>query len=121
MVFDISLFIIKRLQLADVNFDKKFCKSVFNKFICDYIKMDGAFVLKMISIHAGVVISMEIADALWENFIDEQEDMDESRKLTINDDSKHFESDILRHKISALVPLMSREKNRPFHRSANNW
>lgn len=43
--------------------------------------------------------------------------MDESRKLTINDDSKHFESDILRHKISALVPLMSREKNRPFHRS----
>lgn len=34
--------------------------------------MDGAFVLKMISIHAGVVISMEIADALWENFIDEQ-------------------------------------------------
>ncbi len=50
------------------------CSQNILQFVHDYIKMDGIFILKMITIHSGVLICSEIVDLMWDQFINEQGD-----------------------------------------------
>ncbi|KAL3093297.1 hypothetical protein niasHS_005192 [Heterodera schachtii] len=62
-------FIARRLELADVEFRQKNFEGELDEFVRDYIKMDGVFMLRMLTIHAGILVCTEVVDAMWEDFI----------------------------------------------------
>ncbi|CAI5438937.1 unnamed protein product [Caenorhabditis angaria] len=102
-------FVARRLELADVQFEKGNYRHELDEFVRDYIKMDGIFVLRMITIHSGVLICTEVVDTMWDQFLNEQE---EKHPLGDGDRSPSAAMSIdqgMRRKTSVLVPLMSRE------------
>lgn len=66
---------MRRLELADIDFDASKVQDKLNKvssldhgrcsrhfqFVREHIKMDGVFVLKMLTIHAGISICTEVS------------------------------------------------------------
>lgn len=54
---------------------------LFEKFVASYLQKDGVFILRMISTHAGDVITMEVVEQLWEDFV-------KNRTETINETDK---------------------------------
>uniref|UniRef100_A0A915EAA9 Innexin n=1 Tax=Ditylenchus dipsaci TaxID=166011 RepID=A0A915EAA9_9BILA len=62
-------FIARRLELADVEFKRKNFHQELEEFVRDYIKMDGIFVLRMLTIHAGILVCTEIVDEMWEDYV----------------------------------------------------
>ncbi|KAH7729790.1 CBN-INX-20 protein [Aphelenchoides avenae] len=64
-------FIARRLELADVEFKRKEFKAELDEFVRDFIKMDGVFVLKMITIHAGILVCTEILSEMWDEFLEQ--------------------------------------------------
>ncbi|VDL80694.1 unnamed protein product [Nippostrongylus brasiliensis] len=65
-------FIARRLELADVSFKQRNFALELDEFVRDYVKMDGIFVLRMITIHSGVLICTEVVDTMWDQFLAEQ-------------------------------------------------
>ncbi|KAK5982970.1 Innexin [Trichostrongylus colubriformis] len=114
-------FIARRLELADVSFKQRNFTVELDEFVRDFVKMDGVFVLRMITIHSGVLICTEVVDTMWDQFLAEQ-----GHKVITSLLNDHTEKDEhkgdrapsvgghsidvpLRRKTSVLVPLMSRE------------
>ncbi|PIO74149.1 Innexin [Teladorsagia circumcincta] len=79
------------------------------KFVRDFVKMDGVFVLRMITIHSGVLICTEVVDTMWDQFLAEQAEKDEFKSNRPPSAGGHSVDVPLRRKTSVLVPLMSRE------------
>ncbi|CAJ0573276.1 unnamed protein product, partial [Mesorhabditis spiculigera] len=113
-------FIARRLELADVNFKKADFNVELDEFVNDYIKMDGIFVLRMVTIHSGILICTEVVDQMWDQFLEEQghciltELAEESGKHADHMDRERVPSAMsenppLKRKTSVLVPLVSRE------------
>ncbi|ETN78486.1 hypothetical protein NECAME_18211, partial [Necator americanus] len=65
-------FIARRLELADISFKQRNFTLELDEFVRDYVKMDGVFVLRMITIHSGVLICTEVVDTMWDQFLAEQ-------------------------------------------------
>ncbi|KIH65561.1 Innexin [Ancylostoma duodenale] len=114
-------FIARRLELADVTFKQRDFTLELDEFVRDYVKMDGVFVLRMITIHSGVLICTEVVDTMWDQFLAEQghkvitallsehaarDEYKEERSPSAGGQSMEAP---LRRKTSVLVPLMSRE------------
>ncbi|KJH52415.1 Innexin [Dictyocaulus viviparus] len=111
-------FIARRLELADVDFKQRNFKVELDEFVRDFIKTDGVFVLRMITIHSGVLICTEVVDTMWDQFLAEQGstfkntfaankgDYKEERSISVG---AHSLDRTLGRKTSVLVPLMSRE------------
>ncbi|GMT02353.1 hypothetical protein PENTCL1PPCAC_24527, partial [Pristionchus entomophagus] len=64
-------FIIRRLELADVDFKRHSYEAELDEFVRDFIKMDGIFVLRMITIHSGVLVCTEVVDLMWDQYLAE--------------------------------------------------
>ncbi|CAD5209187.1 unnamed protein product [Bursaphelenchus xylophilus] len=94
-------FIARRLELADIEFQTKSENSprLLNEFVRDYIKIDGVFVLKMLTIHAGMLMCAELVDMMWEDF--------KSNKQ--GGKASAASAETVKRKISMLQPLVSRE------------
>ncbi|VDK41924.1 unnamed protein product [Anisakis simplex] len=65
-------FIARRLELADIEFEQKNFSCELDKFVRKHVKLDGVFVLKMLSAHAGMLICTEVVDNMWDNFLVEE-------------------------------------------------
>ncbi|CAD6197188.1 unnamed protein product [Caenorhabditis auriculariae] len=107
-------FVARRLELADVSFKKGNFVNELEEFVRDYVKMDGVFVLKMITIHSGVLICTEVVDTMWDQFLAEQghevitQLLDEGKEGDERAPSG-LSIDNYKRKTSVLVPLVSRE------------
>ncbi|KAI6226086.1 Innexin [Aphelenchoides besseyi] len=130
-------FISRRLELADVDFKQHLVEENLNRFVSEYIKMDGVFVLKMLTIHSvmflleayyyvilfllsnrnvlGVLICTELVDRMWDKFQEEQS----KQNVDNNDVFPVAPRDISRRKTSVLVPLVARAEHRPFFQAAS--
>ncbi|GMT07609.1 hypothetical protein PENTCL1PPCAC_29783, partial [Pristionchus entomophagus] len=64
-------FIIRRLELADIDFKRRNYEAELEEFVRDYIKMDGIFVLRMLTIHSGALVCTEVVDVMWEQYLAE--------------------------------------------------
>ena len=62
---------MRRLQLADQNFEPCEYKEDLRCFVQNWVKCDGVFVLRMITIHTGGMYCMEIVDAMWDCYLEE--------------------------------------------------
>ncbi|XGW21941.1 hypothetical protein V3C99_004699 [Haemonchus contortus] len=102
-------FIARRLELADVSFKRRNFTVELDEFVRDFVKMDGVFVLRMITIHSGVLICTEVVDTMWDQFLAEQAEKDEYKGDRAPSAGAHSLDVPLRRKTSVLVPLMSRE------------
>uniref|UniRef100_A0A914C4U7 Innexin n=1 Tax=Acrobeloides nanus TaxID=290746 RepID=A0A914C4U7_9BILA len=104
-------FILRRLELADIEFNRKNFKAELDKFVRDYVKMDGVFVLKMLTIHSGILVCTEVVDVMWDAFLAEigkyPLSEDELKKAEIpGSDLLEVPRPPPRRKISVLVPLL---------------
>ncbi|KAL7077229.1 hypothetical protein ACQ4LE_003717 [Meloidogyne hapla] len=61
-------FIARRLELADIEFKRQNYEQELTEFVRDYIKMDGVFMLRMLTIHSGILVCTEVVDSMWEEF-----------------------------------------------------
>uniref|UniRef100_A0A8R1HW25 Innexin n=3 Tax=Caenorhabditis japonica TaxID=281687 RepID=A0A8R1HW25_CAEJA len=113
-------FVARRLELADVNFEKSRFKPQLDEFVRDYIKIDGIFVLRMITIHSGILMCTDIVDTMWDRFLEESghdviEQLLDEKTSQLDEDERSQTpgafsfSQGIRRKTSVLVPLMSRE------------
>ncbi|GMR29819.1 hypothetical protein PMAYCL1PPCAC_00014, partial [Pristionchus mayeri] len=131
-------FIVRRLELADVNFKRHLYEAELDEFVRKYIKMDGIFVLRMMSIHSGALVCTEVVDIMWEQYMAEigqretkyngqmlypehyvdphTTKLDELRLSVSPSPTKRIEEEnltvkqALLRKTSVLVPLVSREE-----------
>ncbi|CAI2315340.1 unnamed protein product [Caenorhabditis sp. 36 PRJEB53466] len=112
-------FVARRLEMADVHFERGRYKMELDEFVRDYIKIDGIFVLHMITIHSGVLMCTDIVDTMWDQFLTESghgiiASLLEEKSHLGDDDRAPSAGGMsieqgLRRKTSVLVPLMSRE------------
>lgn len=65
-------FITHLLELADVKFEKMEHKENIGRFIRERIKVDGAFVLRMLKTHSGVIVCTEVVDAMWNQYLQDE-------------------------------------------------
>jgi len=56
------------LEMCEKPFDPKESEKDVEKFVSSYLKMDGIFVLRMISMHNGVIFAAELLWRLWARF-----------------------------------------------------
>jgi hypothetical protein len=58
-------FVARHLELADSTFSSEERKRELKEFALDFIKIDGCFVLRMLTMHAGVMFTAELVEHLW--------------------------------------------------------
>ncbi|KFD48267.1 hypothetical protein M514_10844 [Trichuris suis] len=70
-------FIVRQLELADLPFDAKSSRKDVVRFIDDYLRTDGIFVLRLLSMHTGVIFTCDLVGSLWKSFFGVENRMEE--------------------------------------------
>lgn len=58
-------FVALHLQVSEFPFDPKTSQEALERFTKNYLRKDGLFVLRMITMHAGVVFGSELLLSMW--------------------------------------------------------
>ncbi|VIO98725.1 Uncharacterized protein BM_BM5823 [Brugia malayi] len=61
-------FVIRHLEMSDLPFDAQESEEDVKRFINMYLKNDGMFVVRMITLHSGVIFGNELIFALWKSY-----------------------------------------------------
>jgi len=61
-------FVSQHLELSELPFDSKRDKKTVDKFVDHYLRTDGIFVLRMVSMHAGIIFGTDLVTNLWAKF-----------------------------------------------------
>uniref|UniRef100_A0A1I7VV08 Innexin n=1 Tax=Loa loa TaxID=7209 RepID=A0A1I7VV08_LOALO len=61
-------FVIRHLEMSELPFDAQESEEDVERFINMYLKNDGMFVLRMITLHSGVIFGNELIFALWKSY-----------------------------------------------------
>lgn len=61
-------FVTRHLELADMPFDPKESSKDVDRFLNGYLRTDGVFVVRMISMHTGIIFTSDIMASLWKSF-----------------------------------------------------
>ncbi|KAI1727026.1 innexin domain-containing protein [Ditylenchus destructor] len=107
-------FIARRLELADVEFKRVNFEKELEVFVSEYIKMDGVFVLRMLTIHAGILVCTEIVDEMWEDYVRQNAEKFTKSPTRLTPGTGSPDQQPLlgsKRKISVLVPLVSARGN----------
>uniref|UniRef100_A0AC35UB99 Innexin n=1 Tax=Rhabditophanes sp. KR3021 TaxID=114890 RepID=A0AC35UB99_9BILA len=104
-----KIFIIRRLELADVDFHASNYKDDIDEFVLNTIKTDGVFVLKMLTIHSGLLVCSEVVDKMWDIYMENKIKLNEvfTENISIGRKSQLSPPPIARRKTSVLVPLVT--------------
>uniref|UniRef100_A0A914X929 Innexin n=1 Tax=Plectus sambesii TaxID=2011161 RepID=A0A914X929_9BILA len=68
-------FISRNLELSEMPFDPHGSKPEVNRFVDRYLRSDGVFVLRMITMHAGIIFGTDLVLALWKTFYGVEEQL----------------------------------------------
>ncbi|VDP06673.1 unnamed protein product [Soboliphyme baturini] len=61
-------FVSRHLELSEMPFDPKGSEKDVERFVTSYLKTDGVFILRMITIHSGVIFGTDLVLSLWCSF-----------------------------------------------------
>ncbi|EFO87042.1 CRE-INX-10 protein [Caenorhabditis remanei] len=63
-------FIIRHLEMSDIQFDSSEdgAPEKVTRFIDNYLKSDGVFVIRMMTLQSGVIFGTDLVQELWRNF-----------------------------------------------------
>ncbi len=61
-------FISRHLELSEMPFDPRGSRKDVERFVCSYLKTDGVFVLRMITMHSGIIFGTDLVLSLWKCF-----------------------------------------------------
>ncbi|KAL3070526.1 hypothetical protein niasHT_032316 [Heterodera trifolii] len=62
-------FISQHLEMCEIPFDPDASKKDVRRFIDDYLRHDGLFVIRMLTLHTGVIFGTELVQSLWISFV----------------------------------------------------
>ncbi|MFH4976312.1 hypothetical protein AB6A40_003021 [Gnathostoma spinigerum] len=72
-------FVSQNLELSELKFDPDTRSKEVQRFISGYLHLDGIFVLRMVTLHAGVIFGTDLTLALWNSFYGIEEKLSEGR------------------------------------------
>uniref|UniRef100_A0A183C5V3 Innexin n=1 Tax=Globodera pallida TaxID=36090 RepID=A0A183C5V3_GLOPA len=58
-------FITQHLEMCEIPFDPDESQKDVRRFISDYLRQDGLFVIRMLTLHTGVIFGTELVQSLW--------------------------------------------------------
>lgn len=61
-------FIAQHLEMCEMSFDSEANKKDVRRFIDEYLRMDGLFVIRMLTLHTGVIFGTDLVQSLWQNY-----------------------------------------------------
>ncbi|KAL3985542.1 Innexin family protein [Acanthocheilonema viteae] len=61
-------FVTRHLEMSELPFDAQDSDEDVERFINKYLKSDGMFVIRMITLHSGVIFGNELIFALWKSY-----------------------------------------------------
>lgn len=61
-------FISRHLELSEMPFDPTGSEKEVERFVASYLKADGVFILRMITMHSGIIFGTELVLSLWRSF-----------------------------------------------------
>ncbi|CAI5451129.1 unnamed protein product [Caenorhabditis angaria] len=76
-------FIIRHLEMSDIAFDStdEGAEDQVKKFIDNYLKSDGVFVIRMMTLQSGVIFGTDLIQELWRNFYGSEQQLKRSNSL----------------------------------------
>uniref|UniRef100_F1L583 Innexin n=1 Tax=Ascaris suum TaxID=6253 RepID=F1L583_ASCSU len=89
-------FISHSLELSEMKFDPDTRAKEVDRFVSSYLHHDGIFVLRMVTIHAGVIFGTDLVLSLWNAFYGIEEKLSEGR--TSKEDRMENQSNFLRQR-----------------------
>lgn len=74
-------FIARHMELSELQRDRSEAKRSIARFTSNFIKIDGVFVLRMVTAHASALFCTELVQALWNQYL-KPEPESQIQKLT---------------------------------------
>ncbi|CAD6193850.1 unnamed protein product [Caenorhabditis auriculariae] len=76
-------FIIRHLEMSEISFDSTEEGAVekVRKFIDNYLKSDGVFVIRMMTLQSGVIFGTDLVQELWKNFYGSEQQLKRSNSM----------------------------------------
>ncbi|CAJ0581992.1 unnamed protein product, partial [Mesorhabditis spiculigera] len=94
-------FVSRHLEMADVPFDLETQKENVDCFIDTYLRSDGVFVIRMITLQSGVIFGTELVADLWRTFVGMPELVKRSNSgAEIHWKPTEMETELVRRKIA---------------------
>ncbi|CEF60913.1 Innexin family-containing protein [Strongyloides ratti] len=61
-------FIARHLEMSELMFDPKENDKDLDKFVYGYLKYDGVFVIRQLTMHSGIIFGTEVVANLWKSY-----------------------------------------------------
>jgi len=61
-------FVIRHLEMSEMPFDAEKNAQAVEHFVDRYLRADGMFVVRMLTLHSGVIFGTELVLSLWQSY-----------------------------------------------------
>ncbi|KAI6175244.1 Innexin [Aphelenchoides fujianensis] len=68
-------FIKRHLEMSELAFDPEESDKAVERFIDSYLRSDGIFVIRMLTLHSGVIFGTDLVQELWKSYFGVEEQM----------------------------------------------
>ncbi|KAI6217169.1 Innexin [Aphelenchoides fujianensis] len=68
-------FIKRHLEMSEIAFDPDESEKAVERFIDSYLRSDGIFVIRMLTLHSGVIFGTDLVQELWKSYFGVEEQL----------------------------------------------
>uniref|UniRef100_A0A0N4ZJ42 Innexin n=1 Tax=Parastrongyloides trichosuri TaxID=131310 RepID=A0A0N4ZJ42_PARTI len=101
-------FITRHLEMSELMFDPKENEKDLDKFVYGYLKYDGVFVIRQLTMHSGIIFGTDVVANLWKSYYNLERELKRSNSDQMLNESpeKKFNDGemILRNRKSDYYP-----------------